>query len=71
MTTYDTNTRADLNTRGRRLSVTREAAAVRIRRLLDRLPVLFTRRPADPVEALAKAERREAARRATDSLLLR
>ena len=47
MTTYDTNTRADLNTRGRRpFRNARGGSAVRMfRRLLDRLPVLFTPPP--------------------------
>jgi hypothetical protein len=71
MTTFDTNTRTDLNARGRRLAETRKQAEVHIRRLFDGLPALFARRAADPAEALAKAERREAARRAADNLLLR
>jgi hypothetical protein len=71
MTTVSTNTRADLNARGRRLAETRKKAEACVWRLVDGLPALFARRPVDPAEALAKAERREAARRSVDNLLLR
>jgi hypothetical protein len=71
MTTFDTNARNDLNGRGRRITGTRKEAEAHIWRLFDGLPALFARRAADPAEALAKAERREAARRAADNLLLR
>ncbi|GAB5448777.1 hypothetical protein [Gymnodinialimonas sp.] len=67
MTTFNTNT--DLNARGRQLAKTREAAEHQVWRLLSGLPALFTRRAVDPEEAIAKAERREAARRAVDNLL--
>ena len=51
-------TPANLNARGRRLT--------------DLIPMAFVRFVApDPVETIAKAERREAARQAVDNLLLR
>lgn len=71
MTTFDTNARTDLTVPGRHIAETRKEAETRVWRLLDGLPALFARRPSDPVETLAKAERRAAARRAADSLLLR
>lgn len=67
MTTFNTNT--DLNARNTQLAKTRDAAEAQIWRLVSGLPALFTRRPVDPTEAVAKAERREAARRAVDNLL--
>lgn len=67
MTTFNTNT--DLNARGRRLAETCKQAEASCRRLHDRLPAFFARRPVDPAETLARAERREAARRAVDTLL--
>lgn len=67
MTTFNANT--DLNARGRRLAETRREAKASVWRLLDGLPAFFARRPADPAEALARAERHEAARRAVDNLL--
>jgi hypothetical protein len=69
MTTFNTNT--DLNARGRRIAEARKEAEARVWRLVAGLPALFTRRPVDPAETLAKAERREAARRSVDNLLLR
>jgi hypothetical protein len=71
MTTFDTNTRADLYACSGRVAQTGKAAEARVWRLLDDLSTLFSRSPADPAEVLAKAERREAARRAADNLLLR
>jgi len=51
------STLVDLNARGRRLT--------------DLIPMAFARFVAsDPVETIAKAERREAARQAVDNLLL-
>jgi hypothetical protein len=67
MTTFTTNT--VLNARGRRILETRREAETRAWRLIDPLLSLFTRRPADPAEAVARAERRETARRAVDNLL--
>lgn len=67
MTTFTTNT--DLNARGRRLMETRKEAEARVWRILDHLPALFARRPVDPAETIARAERREAARRSVDNLL--
>lgn len=71
MTTFSTNTRTDLNARGRHLAEARKQAEARIWHLVSGVPTLVARRPADPVETRAKAERRAAARRAADSLLLR
>jgi hypothetical protein len=67
MTTFTTNT--DLNALGRRLAETRKEAQARVWRLLDGKLALLARRPTEPAEALARAERREAARRAVDNLL--
>lgn len=69
MTTFTTNT--DLNARGRHLAKTRTDAEAEVWSLLSGLPKLFARTPVDPEQALAKMERREAARRAVDNLLLR
>lgn len=73
MTTFDTNANtADLNARGRRLLRARDATDAQVWRLTDLIPVAFARFVTpDPVETIAKAERREAARRAVDTLLLR
>jgi len=67
MTTFTTNT--DLNARGRRLVEARKQAEARVWRLLDGLPSLFARRPVDPAETMARAQRREAHRRSVDNLL--
>lgn len=67
MTTFNTNTY--LNARGRSLAETCKQAEAIVLRLLDGLPAFFARRPVDPAETLARAERREAARRAVDNLL--
>lgn len=67
MTTFNTNT--DLNARGRRLVEARKQAEAQVCRLLDGLPALFVRRAVDPVETMARAERREAHRRSVDNLL--
>lgn len=71
MTTFDINT-ADLNARGLRLLKARDAADAQVWRLTDLIPMAFARFVApDPVETIARAARREAARRAADNLLLR
>jgi hypothetical protein len=67
MTTFNTNT--DLNARGRRMQTAREAAETRVWRLADMLPTMVIRTATDGREELAKAARREAARRAVDNLL--
>ena len=67
MTTFTTNT--DLNARGHRVVEARKQAEARVWRLLDGLPSLFTRRPVDPAETMARAQRREAHRRSVDNLL--
>ncbi|WP_044043238.1 hypothetical protein [Octadecabacter antarcticus] len=71
MTTFNTNTHlnADLNARGRQMAKARDAAEALVLRLVSGLPALFARRPVGPAAILAKAERREAARRAVDNLL--
>jgi hypothetical protein len=66
MTTFNTNT--DLNARGRQMLKAREAAETQVWRLVDLLPALFTRTAPNDRE-IAKAARREAARRAVDNLL--
>jgi hypothetical protein len=72
MTTFSTNPLADINSRGRRMLKAQEDAAAHVWRLTDLIPQGFARFAApDPQRALARAERREAARRAADSLLLR
>ena len=67
MTTFDRHT--DLNARGQHIAKTGETAEAQVWRVLDASPALFARRAIDPAEHLAKMERREAARRATDNLL--
>jgi hypothetical protein len=71
MTTFTTNTapNTDLNARGRQLAKARTEAEAQVWSLLNGLPKLFARTPVDPARALAKMERREAARRAADNLL--
>lgn len=71
MTTFQTNTdlKNDINARGRQIAKTRAAAERQVWRLVKGLPALLTRRALDPIEALAREERREAARRAVDNLL--
>ncbi len=60
---------SDLNARGQRLARLRETSEHQVWRLLERLPSLFTRGDIDHAEEIAKAERREAGRRAVDNLL--
>ncbi len=60
---------SDLNTRGQRLARLRETSEHQVWRLLERLPTPFARHDIDHVEEIAKAARREAARRAVDNLL--
>jgi len=67
MTTFATNT--GLNARGRRLTESSKHVKARVCRRLDGLSAIMTRRTFDPLLELAKAERREAARRAVDNLL--
>jgi hypothetical protein len=67
MTTFNTNT--DINARGRQMMKAREAAETQVWRLVDLLPALFTRTAPDGRAELAKAARREAARRNVDNLL--
>lgn len=67
MTTFNTNT--DLNPRGRQMQKVRARAEAQVWRLIELTPALFTRSPLDPQNEIAKAERREAARRAVDNLL--
>jgi hypothetical protein len=71
MTTFNTNTdlNADLNARGRQMMKAREAAETQVWRLVDLLPALFTRTAPDGQREMAKAARREAARRNVDNLL--
>lgn len=69
MTTFSTNTRTDLNARGRQLAETRIRVEQQVWRLIQQLPAHFIRKPVDPVAELEKAQRREAARRAADNLL--
>lgn len=68
MTAFTTNT--DPN-KSRRLAVIGEDAKSSLRSFVSGLPALFARRAADPADELARGERREAARRAVDNLLLR
>jgi len=67
MTTLNTNT--DLNARGRQMMKARQAAETQVWRMIDMLPALFTRTAPDGQKELAKAARREAARRSVDNLL--
>jgi hypothetical protein len=67
MTTFNTNT--DLNARGRQMLKAREAAETQVWRLVDLLPALVARMAPNPEREIAKAARREAARRAVDNLL--
>jgi hypothetical protein len=67
MTTFTTNT--DLNARGTQMLKARETAETQVWRMVDLLPALFTRTVPDGDKALAKAARREAARRSVDNLL--
>jgi homospermidine synthase len=67
MTTFTTNT--DLNARGTQMLKARETAETQVWRMVDLLPALFTRTAPDGDKALAKAARREAARRSVDNLL--
>jgi len=67
MTTLNTNT--DLNARGRQMMKARQAAETQVWRMIDMLPALFTRTAPDWQKELAKAARREAARRSVDNLL--
>lgn len=67
MTTFNTNT--DLNSRNGQLVKARAATERQVWRIVQGLPALFTRRAVDPAEAVAKLERREAARRLVDNLL--
>jgi hypothetical protein len=67
MTTFTTNT--DLNARGRQMQKAREKAEAQVWRLTDLIPTYFSRHALDPEAEIAKAARREAARRAVDNLL--
>lgn len=70
MTTFSTDTRTDLNARGRRMQKARQMAEAQVWRLTDLIPALWARSTAlDPEREIAKAARREAARRAADNLL--
>ena len=68
MTTFNTNT-TDLNARGRQMQKAREMAEAQVWRLTDLIPTFFSHHAPDPQREIAKAERREAARRAADNLL--
>ena len=67
MSRYDTYT--DLNARGRQMQKAREVAETQVWRLVDSLPALFARMAPNPQREIAKAARREAARRAVDGSL--
>lgn len=67
MTTFNTNT--DLNIRSHTMLKARDLAAAQVGRLSDVISAAMARMRCDPAEALAKAARREAARRAVDTLL--
>lgn len=69
MTTYNTNLTSDLNARGRQMQKARHVAEVQVWRLTDLIPALWARTALDPQQEIAKAARREAARRAADNLL--
>ena len=73
MTTFSTNTHADLNTdlnaRGLQLLKDRERAEAHVWRLTDMISAFVVRMRPDPEQEIAKAARREAARRAVDNLL--
>jgi len=65
-------TPAILNARGRRLLKALDAANAQIRRLTGLIPLAVVRFVVpDPAREIVKVERREAARRAVDNLLLR
>lgn len=67
MTTYTTN--AEFSARSHRIAKGRDVAEARIWHWLPGLTTLFTRRPVDLDEELARAARREDARRAVTNLL--
>lgn len=67
MTTFNTNT--NLNSRNCQLIKARAATESQVWWIVQGLTALFTLRAVDPAEAIAKVERREAARRSVDNLL--
>jgi len=71
MTSFTTNARTDLNIRGHRMRKARETAESQVWRLTDLIPTLVAGIPPHAEEAIAKAARREAARRSVDNLLRR
>ncbi len=73
MTTFSTNTHADLhadlNARGRQMLKNQAQADAQVWSLTDMISAFVVRMRPDPEQEIAKAARREAARRAVDNLL--
>jgi hypothetical protein len=69
MTTLTTNTRTDINARGRQMQKARAIAEGLVWRLARLIQAFWMRFTIDPQEEVAKAERREVARRTVDNLL--